>query len=1171
MGRDQIGAWLTLKTLLSRLLLIVSVALVPALGFQAYTESQARHIRQQLVEDEALRLLHLVNAEQQRIAEGAEQVLNTLAGAPAIQDNRPEFCQRLLTNLLQQSPRYTFAGTIGLDGHLICTPGPVNRDLDFSDRAYFRLARQTGGFVIGEYATGRYSGQPTIHMAKPFRDSKGKIAGVVVVGLSLNWLGQQLDGLDLPPGAIVSVADRNGTFLAHRPDGARFVGQPLPAEDRFLLDGNQIGIFRMQSLHQGRPIILAYLPPGAETKGVGVGVGLDREITFAAVTQANVTGLLLIIAGGGLALAVTALLGTGLIRRPLDQLLRAADRWRTGDLATRTGFHETRSEFGRMAAAFDAMAAALEAREHTLRTALESTTDSVMMFDRSWRITYLSERAKAHIAQGRDLVGQIIWDALPGTSDSVFAAGYRLAMESGQPTHTVGFSPAFQTYFEAHAYPSGDNLTVFFRDVTEERRVAVALRESEARLRVAVEAAGLGVFDVDIVTGEANWSAEMFALLGIAPTPDGRAHTTLWRDCVHPDDRAATNAARQRSVAEGVPYHAAYRIRRASDGVERWMEGYARLNGPPEQATHLIGVMFDITERKRAEAMLRDANAELEHRVAERTRALTEAGRELQAEMRRREETQASVLQTQKLEALGQLTGGVAHDFNNVLAAILGSFDLLSARITDERLRRFVDLGERAARRAEALVRQLLAFARREQLTPVTIEPASLLQENAPLIRHTAGPRVSYVLEVAPGTWPILADVHQLEVALLNLTSNARDAMADGGQLTITTRNVHTTATNGDEPCPPSLPPGDYVVLSVHDTGTGMPAEVLTRATDPFFTTKEAGRGTGLGLAMVHGFAVQSGGALRIHSTPGEGTQVEIWLPRAAARTDQPDGAEVTTDPALHGDATLLVVDDDNQVRPVTAGYLRDLGYSVIEAANAEAAEVLAHAAGSLDLVITDVVMPGADGPALAARLRAEWPGLPVLFVTGHADRTRLEGEAVLAKPFTSAELGRRVLECLGRGSSGTGEALLAARLRTPKLREAYQAWRRARKPGGRLPTPAEFDLSARSFAADAFLVAVSATPEGHEFHFIIVGPALNGRLGQTLDGTSPAADDALGSLEDGYRRCVRTGLPTYEYARFRLGDAAPVLFERLLLPLSEDGSTLTHLAGVALFANIPA
>ena len=700
-------------------------------------------------------------------------------------------------------------------------------------------------------------------------------------------------------------------------------------------------------------------------------------------------------------------------------------------------------------------------------------------------------------------------------------------------------------------------------EITERRRVESALRESEARLALAQRVSGIGSWETDLRSGRIVASPESYQLWDIAPGTALRQELFLAR--VHPEDRPGFIAAWSQAETQGVASDITFRTVLA-DGSVRWLSAVGEVvRDEAGQPLRVIGVTQDVTARKRAEQQLMQINAELEARVAERTRALTEAGRALQAEMRRREEAQAALLQTQKLEALGQLTGGVAHDFNNVLAAILGSFDLLSARIGDERLLHFVRIGEQAARRAEALVRQLLAFARREHLTPVIIEPARLLADNASLIRHAAGPRVVCVPEAAPETWPVLADVRQLEVALLNLAVNARDAMPAGGRLRIATRNVR-----GDEPRPPGLSPGEHVVLTVQDTGTGMPAEVLARATEPFFTTKEAGRGTGLGLAMVHGFAAQSGGALHIHSIPGEGTRVEIWLPRAAARKVQPEAAAPAADAGLHGGAVLLVVDDDDHVRPVTSGFLRALGYTVIEAASAEAAEVLAHAAGSVDLVISDVVMPGADGPALAARLRAEWPGLPVLFVTGHADRFRLEGEAVLAKPFTSAELGRHVLACLGRGGEGADATPLAARLRTPKLREAYQAWRRARQPG-RLPARAAFNLSALSAAADAFLVAVSGTPEQPGFCFVTVGTALTGRLGRALDGTSPAADEALGSLEDGYRRCARTGLPTYEYARYRIGDAAPALFERLLLPLSDDGGRLTHLAGVALFTNIPA
>ena len=481
-----------LHSLLARLFAIVSIALVPALAFLAYTEFDAHRVRLQLVEDEARRLVRLVSAEQQRIADGAEQVLNAIGAAPGAQDNQPEFCQRLLVDLVRQSPRYTSAAIIGLDGHRICASGPFDRSEDQSDRGFFRAALATGDFVTGGYTIGRRSGRPTLPMAKPFRNHDGAVAGVAVVAIDIGWLGQQLARLPVPPEAIASIADRNGVILARTPEAARYVGRPIPATDRFTLEGDAIGVVPMTSL-DGRRQIAAYLPPGPDPRRLRIWVGLDQDIAFAAVSRASRTGLLLIVAGAVLALALTALLGPRLIRRPVNRLLGMADRWRAGDLAARTGLRGDRSEFGRLAAAFDAMAAALDSRERALRTALESTTDSVIVFDRTWRITYLNARAKAHVAQGRDLVGQVLWEAFPGTSNSVFAAGYRAAMEGGQPVHTVGYSPAFATWFEAHAYPSHDGVTAFFRDVTEERRITSALRQSEDLIRATFEQAAVGI------------------------------------------------------------------------------------------------------------------------------------------------------------------------------------------------------------------------------------------------------------------------------------------------------------------------------------------------------------------------------------------------------------------------------------------------------------------------------------------------------------------------------------------------------------------------------------------------------------------------------------------------------------------------------------------------------
>ena len=376
---------------------------------------------------------------------------------------------------------------------------------------------------------------------------------------------------------------------------------------------------------------------------------------------------------------------------------------------------------------------------------------------------------------------------------------------------------------------------------------------------------------------------------------------------------------------------------------------------------------------------------ELEAQVAERTRALTEGAVELQAEMRRRQDVQSVLLQAQKLEALGQLTAGIAHDFNNVLSAIQGSFELIELRTTDVKLLRSVTLGKSAIERATSLTRQLLAFGRSGSLVPVVLDVEQAIRRTDEMIRHAIGPDITRVQHIQPGIWPILTDGHQLEVALLNLAINARDAMPEGGQLVLAAGNLSPRER------PETLPVRDYVFISVQDTGQGMPPEIVARATEPFFTTKPEGKGTGLGLPMVQAFALHSGGCLRIDSRQNEGTTVQIILPRALVsgmgHDDEP--ADEAGPAGSNRTGTILVVEDDEQVRQITVNYLQDRGYQVIEAASAEAAAVLAHSTEKLDLLLTDIALPGAEGLALARRLRAGLPDLPVLFMTGDDEITQ--------------------------------------------------------------------------------------------------------------------------------------------------------------------------------------
>jgi PAS domain S-box-containing protein len=365
---------------------------------------------------------------------------------------------------------------------------------------------------------------------------------------------------------------------------------------------------------------------------------------------------------------------------------------------------------------------------------------------------------------------------------------------------------------------------------------------------------------------------------------------------------------------------------------------------------------------------------------------------------------EAQLRESQKMEALGQLTGGVAHDFNNLLMVVLGNLGLLRKRLPpDPRLQRLLDGAQQGAERGAALTNRMLSFARRQELRPAPVDLAALIANLRPLLERSAGPTVRVELKLPEGLPPALVDANQLELALLNLTVNARDAMPDGGTITISAAAVEAPSATA----PAGVLPGRYVKLRLADTGVGMDAPTLARATEPFFTTKGVGRGSGLGLSMVQGLAQQSGGGLRLDSTPGRGTRAEVWLPRAAAEAAPRDAiAARAAEPALAPAKVVLVVDDDSLVAMGTAMMLEDMGHAAIVAGSA--AEALAKLAENarVDLVLTDHMMPGMTGLDLAERLRRERPDLPVALITGFAEATHAGPWLPrLNKPYRQEEL----------------------------------------------------------------------------------------------------------------------------------------------------------------------
>ena len=426
---------------------------------------------------------------------------------------------------------------------------------------------------------------------------------------------------------------------------------------------------------------------------------------------------------------------------------------------------------------------------------------------------------------------------------------------------------------------------------------------------------------------------------------------------------------------------------------------------PIQDAGHrTIGIFVqghDVTAQKVAQSRLEELASNLEGRVEERTQELFEM--------------QEMLRQSQKMEAVGNLAGGIAHDFNNLLQVMQGSLQLLQKQIHDDRGRKYLDNALSATTRGTQLAAQLLAFGRRQPLEPRVINLARLIRDMDDLIRRSIGEGIAIQIAVEPGLWNTLADPTNVETALLNLAINARDAMAGHGTLTIELGNAYLDDDYARRAF--EVTPGQYVMLAVSDTGAGIPADIISRVFEPFFSTKPEGKGTGLGLSMVYGFAKQSGGHVRIHSEEGSGATVRLYLPRAMAEEQV---VERSADHVTGGSETVLVVEDDDAVRETSADLLRDLGYRVLLARDGASAIAQLTAGQNIDLVFTDVVMPGAmKSTELAEHVKATWPGTAVLFNSGYAENSivhdgRLDqGINFLSKPYSREQLARKVRQVL--------------------------------------------------------------------------------------------------------------------------------------------------------------
>lgn len=690
----------------------------------------------------------------------------------------------------------------------------------------------------------------------------------------------------------------------------------------------------------------------------------------------------------------------------------------------------------------------LEKGLNTLRQMFEQAPGFTAILAGEDHTFVMANDAYMQLVGHRDTLGKPVREALPEIVDQGFVRILDGVRDSGEPYVGRGIRVMLQRspgaeleerfvdfIFQPVRGGSADTRGIFVQghDVTEQKLGEIALRESEERFRLVAESALVKLWMGDTEGKCIYLNAMLRNFWGVTPeeVPDFD-----WLATVHPDDVEMLMEPYEKAMREHVPFTAEVRFRRA-DGVYRIINVAARPRfGRRGEFEGMIGVNVDVTDRRQAEEAQQALNATLEQRVSE--------------EISQRSKAEDALRQAQKMEAIGKLTGGVAHDFNNLLQVVSGNLQLLSGDVAgNERAEKRIVNALDAVGRGSKLASQLLAFGRRQPLEPKVISIGRLVTGMGDMLRRTIGESVEVETMVSGGLWNTLADPSQLENAVLNLAINARDAMDGTGKLTIEVGNAYLD----DEYVVdhPEILRGQYVVLAVTDTGRGIEPDILPQVFEPFFSTKPQGKGTGLGLSMVYGFVKQSGGHVKVYSEVGQGTTVKLYLPRSMESEDMV--ATQRGGPVTGGDETILVAEDDEAVRMTVVDMLHDLGYRVLTAKDAADALTVIESGVPVDLLFTDVVMPGPlRSPDLAKKARERLPGIRVLFTSGYTENSivhggRLDaGVDLLSKPYSKEALARKLRQILGAKQTEAPSPAEPAAAATPANGEAAPDTKQARQ-----------------------------------------------------------------------------------------------------------------------------
>ncbi len=983
-----------------------------ALPVSAFIVLLAMQERQQVIDSyrtEASRVTgHLVR-RQANLIEDTRLFLIDLAQTSAVLDPSDPACSAFLAQLLPLKPQYMNFAVLRADGDLLCNAMPLNDAVSLADRPYIRRVLDDGVFSVGPYHLDRETQVVSTNFAYPIKPmpDQSQTTGAAVAVISLDWWSDALVGETLPEGAMAIVFDHADLVLATFPKNPDLIGRPLAetglSKAQLNTGGGDVfswpdGLDRIFS-HQ---ILLSRSDQGS----VQMSLGLPVDVDLAAVNQRAAMRFV----GFGGVLVVFWLIAFQLLERRVLRPLGAMTREirRIGIVRNRasedcdedlpdhgSGLAESGQNDPKISRELQLAKAANNNPAEQLAALLAAMPDNYFRFDGQGNI--LDYRLRLKISFIKDPVahyGHKFVDILPASARAQFEENFRKHRETQDIVtwvYQLDVDGMLQVR-EGRLCPiaGSDESILVVRDITKRYKAEDRRAKAEEHLQRIVASLPGAVLSRKVTKDEGSVavyvSSKSEEIWGYTPE-EVYATKGLLEATIDPDDYTDLKQLLANHAKNRETYSHRYRVTTRL-GERKWLETHTNCFIHKDGTTFTDGFVTDVTAQVMAQKQL--------------------------------EEQKEIANRAQKLESLGQLTGGVAHEFNNLLAAIMGSLELLRDDLSDIEHLPLIDAGIAAARRGADLTRNMLAFARRARLKPCEIDLNKMVNETRSWAGHTLPSNITVETSLLSGLWPIEADTSSTEHALLNLILNARDAMPKGGVLTIETSNVHVDEA-GEDARQQELEPGKYVMLAVSDTGFGISDETLAHIFEPFFSTKPVGSGSGLGLPMILGFMKQSGGTVQVDSEPDVGTTFKLYF---KAFTDEPvtSGTNLTyaESPSRAG-KKILVAEDEKNIRTILVAILKKAGYEVTAAATGDEALALFDANPTFDLLLTDLAMPGAiQGPALSQAIRKQNPELPTVFMSGYTSEAIVDGIGVrpedirLTKPILRADILAAVRKSLG-------------------------------------------------------------------------------------------------------------------------------------------------------------